>query len=122
RFRLIGMPKGAENQLRFVPNEQQPYFERDVEVPDPAGLGPVPMEIELHRGNWITGKVTDRATGAPVPTVRMLYFPFLTNEFAQKTPEFGVNAFVEGDARRMRFQSKADGTYRIVGLPGPAIV
>ena len=73
RFRLIGMPKGAENRIWIVPNEHQPYFMRDVDVPDPVGLGPVRMEIELHRGIWITGRVTDGATGAPVPTVRMLY-------------------------------------------------
>ena len=119
---MIGMPKGAENRLWFVPNDQQPYFMREVDVPDPAGLGPVRMDIELHRGIWITGKVTDGATGAPVPTVRMLYLPFLTNEYAQRTPEFHPNGFVDGNARQTRFQSKADGTYRIVGLPGPAIV
>jgi hypothetical protein len=122
RFRLIGMPKGAKNQLRFAPGEQLPYFERDVDVPDPDGLGPVPMEVELHRGIWITGRVTDRATGAPVPTVRMFYLPYLANEYAQRTPEFHSNGFVDGDARATRFQSKADGTYRIVGLPGRAIV
>jgi hypothetical protein len=121
RFRLIGMPKGAENQLWVVPNDQQPYFMRQVDVPDPVGLGPVRMEIEMHRGIWITGKVTDGATGAPVPTVRMLYLPFRTNEFAQRTPEFHPG-IVPGDARQVRFQSIADGTYRIVGLPGRAIV
>ena len=121
-FRLIGMPKGAENRLWFVPNDQQPYFMREVDVPDAAGLGPVRMDIELHRGIWITGKVTDGATGDPVPTVRMLYLPFLTNEFAQRTPEFHSNGFVDGNARQTHFQSKADGTYRIVGLPGRAIV
>jgi hypothetical protein len=116
------MPKGAENRLWIVPSDQQPYFMRDVDVPDPVGLGPVRMEIELHRGIWISGKVTDGATGAPVPTVRMLYLPFLTNEYAQRTPEFRAQGFVEGEARQVRFQSKADGTYRIVGLPGRAIV
>jgi hypothetical protein len=117
------MPKGAENRLWIVPNDQQPYFMRDVDVPDPVGLGPVRMEIELHRGIWITGRVTDGATGAPVPTVRMPYIPFLTNEYAQRMPEFPPpHGFVDGDAREMRFQSKADGTYRIVGLPGRAIV
>jgi beta-lactamase regulating signal transducer with metallopeptidase domain len=122
RFRLIGMPKGAENELWVAPNDRQPYFMRDVDVPDPVGLGPIRMEIELHRGIWITGRVTDGATGAPVPTVRMLYIPFLTNEYAQRTPEFPPHGFVDGDARQTRFQSKADGTYRIVGLPGRAIV
>lgn len=122
RFRLIGMPKGDGNRLSIIPSDQQPYFMRRVDVPDPVGLGPVPMEIDLHRGIWITGRVTDGATGAPVPAVRMLYFPFRTNEFAQRTPEFASNVFADFEARQERFQSRGDGTYRVVGLPGRAIV
>ena len=118
RFRLIGMPKGAENRLWIVPNDHQPYFMRDVDVPDPVGLGPVRMEIELHRGIWITGRVTDGATGAPVPTVRMLYIPFLTNEYAQRTPEFPPHGFVDGDARQdaLSIQSGRNISHR--GLAG----
>ena len=122
RFRLIGMPKGAENRLWIVPNDQQPYFMRDVDVPDPVGLGPVRMEIELHRGIWITGRVTDGATGAPVPTVRMLYIAVPHERVCSENARVPPHGFVDGDARQMRFQSKADGTYRIVGLPGRAIV
>ncbi len=95
---------------------------REVDVPDPEGLGPIAMDIELHRGIWITGTITDGATGAPVPTARAFYLPYLTNEYAQRTPEFQSTGRVDGNAYQTRFQSKADGTYRIVGLPGPAIV
>jgi protocatechuate 3,4-dioxygenase beta subunit/5-hydroxyisourate hydrolase-like protein (transthyretin family) len=120
RFRLLGMPKGKGNRLLLVPNDEQPYFMREVDVPDPAGLGPVPMEIELHRGVWITGRVTDKETGAAVPGVRLHYLPFLSNEFAQRTPEFHSDGNVDGD--QLRYQTKTDGTYRLVGLPGRAIV
>jgi beta-lactamase regulating signal transducer with metallopeptidase domain/protocatechuate 3,4-dioxygenase beta subunit len=120
RFRLVGMPKGAGNRLLVLPNDEQPYFMRNVDVPDPVGLGPAKMEIELHRGIWISGRVTDKATGQPVGGVWMHYLPFRSNEFAQKTPEFDANGNVDGD--QMRYQTKADGTYRLVGLPGRAIV
>ena len=120
RFRLTGMPKGSGNRLLLVPNDEQPYFMREVEVPDPVGLGPAKMEIELHRGIWISGRVTDKATGDPVPGVRLHYLPFRTNDYAQKTPEFDSNGNVNGD--QMRYVTKPDGTYRLVGLPGRAII
>jgi len=35
----------------LLPNDDQPYFMREVNVPDPVGLGPAKMEIELHQGD-----------------------------------------------------------------------
>ena len=79
------------------------------------------MEIELHRGIWITGKVTDKKTGHPIKGVPLHYLPFLENKFAQATPEFGPNRSVLVIVRD-RYKTKPDGTYRLVGLPGRAIV
>ena len=120
RYRLVGMPKGAGNRLIAVPNDKQPYFIREAEVPDPVGLGPVAVRFELHRGIWITGRVTDNATGEPAPGVSMYYFPLRSNEFAQAIPEFHDSGLVDGDQRRT--STKTDGTFRFVGLPGRAIV
>jgi hypothetical protein len=120
RFRLVGMPKGAGNRLLLLPSDEQPYFMREIDVPDPVGLGPAKMEIELHRGLWISGRVTNKTTSEPEAGVWLHYFPFLTNEFAKRTPEFDANGNVDGDQRR--YQTKADGTFRLVGLPGRAIV
>ncbi len=122
RFRLAGLPKGDGNQLLIVPNDDQPYFMQDVAVPDPPGIAAVPVEVGLHRGLWIEGKITDQETGAPVAGAWLHYLPFLDNPFAQATPEFrgGVNR--PGSGYQDRYQSKADGTYRLVGLPGRAIV
>src|SRR5260221_6991101 len=115
------MPKGAGNQLLLVPNDDQPYFMRRVDVPDPVGLGPAKMEIELHRGLWITGRVTDKVTGGPVHGVRMHYLPLMSNAFAQATtPEFHADGNVDGD--QMRYVTRTDGTYRLVGLSVQAIV
>jgi hypothetical protein len=49
----------------------------------------------------------------------MHYMPFLTNEFAKVLPEFASRS-VEGD--QMRYVSNEMGEYRLVGLPGPAVV
>jgi hypothetical protein len=115
-FRFQGMPKGAGNRLSALPHGEQPYFVRRVDVPDPIGPGPAKVEIELHRGISLSGRVTDKATGEPVPGVRMHYFPFQSNEFVRLIP--GVE--VGGD--QMRYLSKADGSYRLVVVPGRAVV
>ena len=92
-------------------------------MPDPPGIGAVPVEIGLHKGIWIEGKITDKETGAPVAGAWLHYFPFLENTFAQATPEFHSDGYnVDGVGHQDRYQSKADGTYRLVGLPGRAIV
>ena len=120
RFRLVGLPKGRGNVVIAVPNDDQPYFMQEVNVGDPPGIDPVNVPIGLHRGIWIIGKVTDKATGEPVQNARLHYLPFLDNTFVQGLPEFDKNGNVDGS--QMRYQTKADGTYKLVGMPGRAIV
>ena len=50
RFQLLGMPKGKRNAIIAVPNDEQPYLMREVRLPDPAGMEPIELEIELVRG------------------------------------------------------------------------
>lgn len=119
-YRLAGAPKGEGNQLIAIPADGQPYFMREVKVPDPVGLEPIALDIELHHGVLISGRVTDRSTGEPVPAVRIHYFPYRTNEHAQAIPEFGGNLSSFGD--QMRYQTDRDGRYQIVALPGPAVL
>ncbi|HUY32355.1 MAG TPA: M56 family metallopeptidase [Pirellulales bacterium] len=119
RYRLVGMPKGKGNQLLAVPNDDQPYLMREIKVPESLGLEPVQVDIELHRGIWITGRITDRSTDKPL-IARVHYLPFRSNEYAQKTPEFGARHSAEGF--QTRYVSRPDGSYRLVGLPGRAIV
>ncbi len=120
RFRLVGMPKGAGNQIIAVPGDDQPYFMREVKVPDAPGLEPVAVDFALHRGIWITGRVTDQATKQPIPLAQLFYMPFLTNNHAQALPEFDASGNVDG--YQQRYKTDADGSYRLVGLPGRAIV
>ncbi len=122
RFHLAGLPKGQGNRLLIVPNDDQPYFMQDVAVPDPPGLGAIPIEINLHKGIWIEGKLTDKETGSPVAGAFFHYLPFLDNKFVQATSEFRGGVYMPGFGYQNRYQSKADGSYRLVGLPGRAIV
>jgi beta-lactamase regulating signal transducer with metallopeptidase domain/protocatechuate 3,4-dioxygenase beta subunit len=122
RFRLAGFPKGGKNRLLVVPNDDQPYFMQEVAMPDPPGLGPVTVEVGLHKGIRIEGKLTDKETGEPVAGAWLHYLPFLENKFALTVPEFHPGSYVDGTAHQGRYLSKADGTFRLVGLPGRAIV
>lgn len=123
RFRLEGMPKGSGNRLLAVPHDDQPYFMREIPIPEMAGLDPIEVEAELHRGIWITGKVVDKATREPV-MASLKYLPFLSNEYAEKLPEFTIgNGEVEGGlGNQHRYMTAPDGSFRLVGLPGRAIV
>jgi RNA polymerase sigma factor (sigma-70 family) len=122
RFRLIGFPKGSGNKLLIVPNDDQPYFMQEVSVPNPPGIAPVQVVINLNKGIWIQGKVIEHETGTPVPGSWLHYIPFLENAFAQARPEFKKERGVDGTSYQERYQTKEDGTYRLVGLPGRAIV
>jgi protocatechuate 3,4-dioxygenase beta subunit len=126
RYRLVGMPqaKGSgrndENAIAVVPNDDQPYFVLNwVEVPETPGLAPTTLDFKLTRGLWITGRVTDKTAGKPVPA-RLNYSPFLSNPFAANLPEF------KGDRPRdrdmLRAMLRPDGSYRLVGLPGRGLV
>jgi hypothetical protein len=105
-----------------LPDNEQPYFVHPVPVPDPPGMAPVQVEIALHQGIWIEGRVTDKATAEPVPGAWLYYLPFLENKFAQATPEFDRNGNGPGTSHQDRYQTKSDGTYRLLGLAGRAIV
>jgi hypothetical protein len=120
RFRIVGMPKAKGNLLIAIPNDDQAYIMHETAVDDPPGIAPVAVEIELHRGIMITGKITDKVTGKPVAEARLHYLPFLENVFVQALPEFDSNGNVNGF--QTRYTTKADGTYRLVGMPGHAIV
>lgn len=119
RFRLDGMPQGDGNVLLVVPGDDLPYFMREVKVPGPPEVGPVTFHIDLHRGLWIEGTVTSKSTGKPIEGARLHYLPFRDNPFAGALPEFD-GPTVDGD--QDRYRTRADGTYRLVGLAGRAIV
>jgi hypothetical protein len=118
QYRLIGLPKGNGNKLFIEPNKEQPYFVRELDVPGSPELGPIQFDVQLHRGIWITGRATDKITGKAV-MARVYYFPFLDNAFARKFPEFHDET-MDGDEDLQ--WTRPDGRFRLVGLPGRAIV
>jgi RNA polymerase sigma factor (sigma-70 family) len=117
RYRLAGMPKRAGNLIAAVPGRDQPYVAANKEVPDSTGLEPVMVDIELKRGVWIEGKLTDKVTGKPVHG-SVEYFALYSNPHRRDYPGFD-GTILMGE---LVVGAKADGSYRIVGLPGPGLV
>src|SRR5262249_15850504 len=121
RYRLIGLPKADGHVLSVYPPLDQPYFITDfLKVPAGPGLGPVHYDIALHRGIWITGRVTDAITSRPVQAA-IHYYPYLANTHAQGFPNFRANS-MSANWTGNRYHTDAEGRFRVVGLPGRGIV
>lgn len=129
RFTLHGLPKAQlekanrwerYNGLLLRPADDQPYLMQAVEIPEQSGLDAIDLTIKLNRGIWITGRVTDKQTGAPVRGAWLHYLPYRSNKFAQALPEFDEHGNVDGD--QTRYKTNERGEFRLVGLPGPAVV
>jgi hypothetical protein len=120
RFRLMGMAKAGGNRVSAFPPDNEPYFHREIDVRDPAGVDPIDLTIELHRGIWIKGRITEKGTNEPIVGAPVHYYPFRSNEFAPGIPTFGPQGRREMDFDR--FKTGLNGEYRLIGLPGPGIV
>ncbi len=115
RYRLIGMPKGEGFKIVAIPGNDQPYVVCPKDVPDSPGLEPVMVDFDLKRGVWIEGKITDKVTGKPVKT-SVEYFSVYSNPRLRD---------YEGFDSAMIFRmvsSREDGSYRVVGIPGPGLL
>jgi beta-lactamase regulating signal transducer with metallopeptidase domain len=117
-YRLIGLPIGKGNRLLLVPGNDQPYLMREVDIPESSRFERINLDVQLHRGVWIAGRATNKVTGKPV-VARVYYLPFRDNPFARRLPEYQGNSVDGEDNERW---TREDGTFRIVGLPGRAIV
>jgi hypothetical protein len=118
RYRLVGMPRGEGNRIIAIPGSSQPYLISTADVADSPGLEPVKVDFELKRGIWIEGKITDNTTGKPlqahVEYMAASSNPNLKDHAGFKDLYFGFPGY--GD------ESKKDGTYKLVGLPGPGFI
>ncbi len=115
RYRLTGMPKGEGNFIQVVPGRDQPYLISLVgkDVPDSPGLDPVTADIELKRGIWIEGRITDKVTGKPL-LGHVSYFAQPNNA---NTNDYAPRGIVYS-----RAGTNEDGSYRVAGMPGPGFV
>ncbi len=117
RYRLTGLPKGDGYKIVAIPGGDQPYVVTNKDVPASPGLDPVTVNVELKRGVWIEGKMTDKVTGKPLRGAAE-YFSLYSNPNLQDYPGFEGTLLMD----RPGGGTKEDGSYRVVGLPGPGLI
>jgi RNA polymerase sigma factor (sigma-70 family) len=111
RFRLVGLPKGKGNWIVVEPPAEQPYLGVQVEVPDPVGGEPIPLDVDLPRGIWADGCVTDQSTHQPVPGAKVRYYPGPGNPFVQL-----------GRLHTREVAVARDGRFRLTVPPGKGMI
>jgi len=112
RYRLIGLPKGEDNQL-LARTDDLPYLPVSKKVENTLGLGPVTVDFTLKRGIWAKGRVTEKGTGKPL-VGGIGYYCFRDNPHHKEIPQlFGGG--LGGSAQE-------DGSFRFVVVPGPGLL
>jgi hypothetical protein len=114
-YTLTGLPKGKGNKIMVVPADDQPYLVAAADVSDSPGFDPVTLDFELKRGVWIEGRLTDKTTGKPVLGM-VHYLARVSNVYVRDYPRY------EPIDNRRTWNVRPDGTFRIVGLPGPGLL
>lgn len=117
RFRITGMPPGEGHVLEAVPPMSEPYLMTSQDVSPSLEDGEAKrIEIQVKRGIWIEGRVTDKQSGEPrFATVQ--YMPLKKNPHAL-IEELGPDP---GWLQRP-YPTDSDGHYRTLGLPGPGVL
>ena len=123
RFRMTGLPKGKGNALIVVPNDEQPYFMQEVRAARPAGLAPVAVEVGIAPGDLDRGeghRRGDREAGrrglAALHAVSREHVRPGASRCSTRT------ATRTGSGFRTATRRRPTARFRLVGLPGRAIV
>jgi RNA polymerase sigma factor (sigma-70 family) len=109
RFTLTGLPMSQWTALRVESPADQPYLPAVVSITPPPGLGPVQVNPKLKRGVWLTGRVFDRVSKAPV-RVQFNYGAEPDNPHLPVAVQLAHEFF--------RYSRSNDGRFRTAVLPG----
>ena len=66
RYRLLGLPKSGQYELRVRPRAGQSYLEMIKWVGDTEGLKPITVDFSLRRGVTVRFRLIDKVTRQPV--------------------------------------------------------
>jgi RNA polymerase sigma factor (sigma-70 family) len=113
RYRFTGLPLHDGCELRVEGPSDQPYLAVEVEVPHPAGVRSVTVDMKLKRGIWAHVRVFDKTDNASV-SAEVEYFVPTDNPHLKGVPTLR--------ATRSRKQRIDDETIRLAVLPGPGIL
>ena len=111
RFRLEGMPVGPDNLVLIRPPGDQPYLPAVVEVDTSSGKGPVKQEVQVRRGVWVEGRVTEAKTGRPLVASIDVFSP---TSNPQRARYASYRMMIAGQLHR----TDSNGRFRVPAIPG----
>ncbi|HLJ95922.1 MAG TPA: sigma-70 family RNA polymerase sigma factor, partial [Gemmataceae bacterium] len=115
RYEVLGLPKSERYDLQVRPANGQPYFAGWLRLSDSPGLNPLVANIELASASLVLrGRVTDQATGQPVPGAHVDYHALFPNPNIDKVSSL--------DMPHSEAMTGTDGTFSLAVLPGPGVV
>jgi RNA polymerase sigma factor (sigma-70 family) len=111
RYRLLGRPAQTPYRVTVLPPKGEPYLTTSEYPPRVEPGMTAQLDFAVKRGVFVSGRVTDAATGNPLRAV-VTYNAYADNPNLKDVAR----------AWRSTTVSAADGTYTLVGLPGRGIV
>jgi RNA polymerase sigma factor (sigma-70 family) len=115
RYTIRGARKLKSYMFEVSADTKAGYMPSQVHVADTPGYQPITADIPVKKGVVITGKMLDKTTGKPVPG-HVMVAVLQHNPFAKNYPSF------DGSAWFPMQQTGADGSFRLVGIPGPVLL
>jgi RNA polymerase sigma factor (sigma-70 family) len=118
RYRLDGVGKRGEYLISAGGGKGRPYFDVTAnQVKDTAGLDPLTLDFDMERGVEVTGRLTNRATGKPVPG-RVHVFTPPDNPNLTDFTTLGGPKFIVSDWGR----AGPDGVFTLLTVPGRSVL
>jgi beta-lactamase regulating signal transducer with metallopeptidase domain/protocatechuate 3,4-dioxygenase beta subunit len=115
RYRITGLPIGADNELVAFATGDVPYvpvgLQADTSLAGDAGI----LDFRLKRGVWAEGRVFDQETDKPL-TGEITYYYFRNNELEQQIRGLR-RAYLDG-----LYWTNSDGEFRVPVLPTRGIL
>jgi RNA polymerase sigma factor (sigma-70 family) len=118
RYRLDGVPKDSKGyRVSVYPPPGTDYLlPEDPSTSDVEGLAPVRLDAKLKKGQVVVGRLVDKQTGKGVKG-GVRFAPLPENKFFGTRPEYNRYA-----TDRSPESTDAEGRFRVVTIPGPALL
>src|SRR5439155_6661083 len=90
---------------------------RQAHIGDTPGLAPLTADIALPSGILAQGRVLDKASGKPIPGVRVSYYALFPNPHLIRQEEYPIWPDALSTAL-----SGPDGSFAVTVRPGPGVL
>jgi RNA polymerase sigma factor (sigma-70 family) len=114
-YQIHGARKVKRYMLEVAADTKTGYMPCQVWADDTPGYQPLTADLKVKKGVIITGKILDGSTGKPIRGFAMAAV-LNDNPFAKNYPSFDNSAWFSSR------DSNADGTFRVVAIPGPVLL